>query len=245
MPVTCRTPHARSADPRRHRRCPGRTRRPTPPPPAWAETAPAAARAACAPAAAAFASRSMVGLAGVTIAHQIRPSAPVDKLSGMPGRCSANGVTVPACGPVSQYFDSRRACSLGEHQRRTVRGQRQPVGEVQTRHQRQHGAVGIAPEQAAAPACLQDRRHVVGVRERARRLGEIDCAVGCFGDIRAEPQLPTVDLVDQRLELAGAGVHREQPARAVAHSSRPSRATCKPSGRPPVSPTTVGSPLVG
>ena len=28
----------------------------------------------------------------------------------MPGRFSASGVTVPAVGPVSQYFDSRRAC---------------------------------------------------------------------------------------------------------------------------------------
>ena len=43
------------------------------------------------------------------MAHQIRPSAPVDKLSGIPGRLTANGVTDPACGPVSQYLDSRRA----------------------------------------------------------------------------------------------------------------------------------------
>jgi hypothetical protein len=30
-------------------------------------------------------------------------------LSGIPGRWTASGVTVPARGPVSQYFDSRRA----------------------------------------------------------------------------------------------------------------------------------------
>ena len=30
-------------------------------------------------------------------------------LSGIPGRFAASGVTVPAFGPVSQYFDSRRA----------------------------------------------------------------------------------------------------------------------------------------
>ena len=49
-------------------------------------------------------------VAGVTMAHQMRPSAPVDRLSGMPGRLVANGVNVPAFGPVSQYFDSRRPC---------------------------------------------------------------------------------------------------------------------------------------
>lgn len=30
-------------------------------------------------------------------------------LSGMPGRWTARGVTVPVWGPVSQYFDSLRA----------------------------------------------------------------------------------------------------------------------------------------
>jgi hypothetical protein len=29
-------------------------------------------------------------------------------LSGWPGRLAASVLTVPACGPVSQYFDSRR-----------------------------------------------------------------------------------------------------------------------------------------
>ena len=53
-------------------------------------------------------SDSAAGLTGVTIATQIRLSEPVEMLSGIPGRWTANGVTVPACGPVSQYFDSRR-----------------------------------------------------------------------------------------------------------------------------------------
>ena len=54
--------------------------------------------------------KSAAALSGLTMAHQIRPSAPVEMLSGMAGRCCASGVTVPACGPVSQYFDSRRPC---------------------------------------------------------------------------------------------------------------------------------------
>ena len=53
---------------------------------------------------------SATALRGVTIATQIRPSVPVEMLSGMAGRCSARTVTVPALDPVSQYFDSRRPC---------------------------------------------------------------------------------------------------------------------------------------
>ena len=52
---------------------------------------------------------SSAAFTSLTIAVQIRPSAPVDRLSGMPGRFTANRVTDPACGPVSQYLDSRRA----------------------------------------------------------------------------------------------------------------------------------------
>ena len=38
-----------------------------------------------------------------------------------------------------------------------------------------------------------------------------------FDDVRAEPQRATIDLVDERLEFAATGVHRQQAARTVAH----------------------------
>ena len=135
---------------------------------------------------------------------------------------------------------------LGEHQRRPVGGRCHPIGEVQPRRPRSarcrrgRGGTGCRARRASKIAA-----HEVRIGERARRLGEIDCAVRHFGDIRAELQRPAVDFCDQRLELPAAGIQRQQAAGTVQTSIRPSRATCMPSGRPPVSATTTGSPPSG
>jgi hypothetical protein len=42
-----------------------------------------------------------------------------------------------------------------------------------------------------------------------------------LGDVRAELQVPAVDLLDQRLAPAAVGVHREQAAWTVAHQQAP------------------------
>ena len=170
----------------------------------------------------------------------MRPSAPVEMLSGWPGRLAASVRDRAGLRTGEPVLRQPTSLRLGEHQRRPVGGRCHAVGEVQPGHDGQHGAVGIAPEQAAARACLEHRALEVRVGERARRLGEIDCAVGCFGDIRAELQRPAVDLVDQRLELAAAGVHRQQAARDCRRPAGGRRGRrARPSGRPPVSPTTA------
>ncbi len=73
---------------------------------------------------------------------------------------------------------------------------------------------GSRRNSTAAVARLEDRSEEVLEGERARRLGEIDCAVGEFGDIRAELQRPPVDLGDQRLDRAGGRIERQQAARS-------------------------------
>src|SRR6476646_5750999 len=148
------------------------------------------------------ANHSAAAFTGETIATQMRPSAPVEMLSGWPGRLATSVVTVPARGPVSQYFASRRPC-------------------VSANTSADPSAVGITPEQAAAGSRFKYRALEVRVGERARRLGEIDCAVGCFSNIRAELQVPPVNLFDQCLELAATGVHRQQSSRTVAHQQAP------------------------
>ena len=146
----------------------------------------------------------------------------------MPGRLIANGVTVPACGPASQYFDSRRPCVSANHQGRSVRRGRNAVGEVQPGDDGQHGAVGIATEQAAAATGFKERSHVVGIGEGAGRLGEIDCAVRGLGDIRAELQRAGRRPRRPRSRTCRcARVHRQQAAGAVAHQ-QPSVASHAP-----------------
>ncbi|SKI81222.1 Uncharacterised protein [Mycobacteroides abscessus subsp. massiliense] len=51
---------------------------------------------------------SASALRGLARVIQIRPSAPVLMLSGMPGISSTIGVSVPAAGPVSAYLLTRR-----------------------------------------------------------------------------------------------------------------------------------------
>ena len=153
-----------------------------------------------------------------TIATQIRPSEPGrDVVRHSRAGSSASGVTVPACGPVSQYFDSLRAHGLGEHQRRLVGGQRHPVGEVQPVDQRRDGAVGVEPEQAAAAAASRIAPRKCSKWNALGRLGEIDCAVRLFRSrwsrtVSGRPSTESTSVV----ELAGGGVQREQSAVAVA-----------------------------
>ena len=126
----------RSVCRRPRRRCRGRRRRPRPPARSCGCSRSGSRQISLRIHGACGISPSAAALAGVTIADQIRPSDPVEMLSGMPGRLTASGVTVPACGPVSQYLDSLRPMRLGEHQRRPVGGERHAVGEVQPVDQR-------------------------------------------------------------------------------------------------------------
>src|SRR6476620_8069182 len=164
------------------------------------------------------ANHSAAAMTGETIATQMRPSAPVEMLSGWSGRLAGDGAGLWTGEPVLRQPTS---LCLGEYQRRPVRRRSHAIREVQPGHDGQYCAVGIAPEQAAAGSRFKYRALEVRVGERARRLSEIDCAVGCFSNIRAELQVPPVNLFDQCLELAATGVHRQQSSRTVAHQQAP------------------------
>ena len=122
----------------------------------------------------------------------------------MPGRCSANRVTVPACGPRQPVLRQPPGLRLGEHQGRPVCGRGEAVGEVQSLGHRADRAVGVAAEQPAVTACLEDRALEVRVGELGRRLGEVDGAVGQFHDVRAELQAPAVHRFHEHLGRPGA-----------------------------------------
>ncbi len=171
---------ARCAGPRRPRRCPGRTPPPTPSARASGASASGSRQSTLRISGGPCASQSAAGLAGVTIAHQIRPSAPVDRLSGMPGRLTTSGVTVPAFGPVSQYLDSRRPCVSANTSADAVGGRRDAVGEVQTRNTVSTVPSGSRRNRLPRARASRMRADVVRVGERAGRLGEIDCAVRLF-----------------------------------------------------------------
>ena len=142
------------------------------------------------------------------------------------------------------YQEHRRSSAKGRVTRHRTPAPTRPPSvsrhwRIQPGHDGQYCAVGIAPEQAAAGSPFKYRALEVREGERTRRLGEIDCAVGCFSHIRAELQVPPVDLFDQCLELAAAGVHRQQSSRTVAHQQAPVAGDGQAQRSSTVSPTTA------
>ena len=105
------------------------------------------------------------------------------------------------------------------------------------------GAVGVAPEQRTRSAGLEEGALVVLVVEPIGRLGEIQCPVGGFDDVRAELQRADPSTSATRVSNSPVPVSMRSSPRWLSQiSSRPSRATASPSGRPPVSATTVVRP---
>ena len=161
----------------------------------------------------------------------------------MPGRSTASGVTVPACGPVSQYFDSRRPWS-----RRTPAPTRRRSASRRWRSTARRPRVSTVPSgsrrnRLPRAARLEDRARGMLVGERARRLGEIDCAVRQFGDIRAELQRPpsTSDTNVSNVPVPGSSASRprgllqtnNRPSRRDVQAQRPAADVGDDAGSPP------------
>ena len=123
---------------------------------------------------------------------------------------------IPRCGPVSQYFDSRRAWVSAN-----TNADPSAVGVNPFAKYSPSTSVVAVPSASsrnkrAAPACLHDRGGEVLETEVARRLGEIDCAVRCFGDVRAELEPSAGDRFDKHVQRAAGRVEGEQSTMAVA-----------------------------
>ena len=150
--------------------------------------------------------RSSRGLRGVATAIQMRPSLPVDRLSGKPGRLSIRMSCRPASGPVKHHPADPVRAGLRHRDERLVGGERDPVRELQAVQDDLHRTVGVAAEQPARAGVFHDVGPPVGEVVPLGRVAEPDRAVARDSGVVAEPET-----VGEHVDRAGA---RRDPEKA-------------------------------